>query len=61
MESVTYEQISSEQAWSVFDRASKNILDISGDEFSRRWDAGEFRDETTPEMMEVLILRPSRR
>lgn len=29
----------------VFDRQAQRLLGISGDEFLRRWDAGEFRQE----------------
>lgn len=31
-----------EEARASFDRAAQRILGISGDEFLRRWDAGEF-------------------
>ncbi len=32
-----------EEGYAYFDRRSRELLDIPGDEFLRRWDAGEFR------------------
>jgi len=61
MGGVTFEKITSAEVWSMFDRAALRILGMRGDEFARRWDAGEFTGKATPEMMEVLVLRPSGR
>ena len=58
MSSVTFQKVTEEEAWEMFDRASKRILNMPGAEFARRWDAGEYKDCATPEMMEVLVLRP---
>lgn len=60
--SVTVEKISADEAWGVFDDASRRILGLSADELVARWDAGE-RDSlgTSRELMRVLILRPSAR
>jgi hypothetical protein len=58
MSSVTFRKVSNAEAWKMFDDASKRILGMPGDEFARRWDSGEFSSSTTPEMMEVLVLRP---
>jgi hypothetical protein len=58
MSSVTFEKITAEEAWVMFDKAAKRVLKMSGEEFARRWDSGEFAKSTTPEMMEVLVLRP---
>jgi hypothetical protein len=59
--SVTFEKISSDESWQVFDDAAHRILGLSGSEVARQWDAGEFSDRTTPELMRVLMLRPSGR
>lgn len=32
-----------EEARTLFDRRVRHLLDISGEEFLRRWDAGEYR------------------
>ncbi len=59
--SVTVETITTDQAWAMFNRACKRVLGMTAAEFTNRWDSGEFRGNTTPEMMEVLVLRPSGR
>jgi hypothetical protein len=59
--SVTVEKITADQAWRMYDRACRRVLGMTAAEFSRRWDSGEFAGATTPEMMEVLVLRPSGR
>ena len=56
--SVTFQVISADEQWRMYDRACRRLLHMSASAFSRRWDAGEFRGETTPEMMEALALRP---
>jgi hypothetical protein len=58
MSEVTFRKVSSTEAWNMFDKASKRILGMSGSEFASRWDAGEFAESVTAEMMEVLVLRP---
>lgn len=40
----TIKELSSEEAHELFDRMAQFNLDISGDEFLRRWDAGEYQD-----------------
>jgi hypothetical protein len=45
----------------MYDRACRRVLNMTAAEFTRRWDSGEFKANTTPEMMEVLVLRPSGR
>jgi hypothetical protein len=58
MSTVTFRKVSNAEAWEMFDKASRRILGMPGEEFVQRWDAGEFTNCTTPEMMEVLVLRP---
>ena len=36
--------LSPEESRALFDRKARAILGISGPEFLRRWDAGEYRD-----------------
>jgi hypothetical protein len=55
---VTFEEITLVESWRIFNDASKRLLDIPGEELIRRWDAGEMRDERSPELMRVLMLRP---
>lgn len=35
---------SDEEAWEIFDQDARHELGISGEEFLRRWDNGEYRD-----------------
>lgn len=58
---VTHESITVEESWSVFDDAARRLLGMGGEEVVRRWEAGEFADQRTPELMKVLMLRPSGR
>lgn len=45
------------EARAMFDRQARRVLDLSGDEFLARWDAGEYRDlPDTPEGRRVGYL-----
>ena len=37
------------QAEALFDHQARTLLGISGDEFLRRWDAGEYQRPLSPE------------
>lgn len=41
----TIHEFTAEEARELFDRMARFNLDISGDEFLRRWDAGEYVDK----------------
>lgn len=58
---VTFEKISGEESWAIFDAAAQREMGMSGDEFAARWDAGEFDGRQTIEAMQVAMLRPSGR
>ncbi len=47
--------LSPEEGRAYFDEASRNLLGIPGEEFLRRWDAGEYRD--TPDIPESNGIR----
>lgn len=57
----TVQKISSDQSWQVFDAAARRLLAMTGEDLIRAWDSGELRDRTTPELIQVLMLRPSGR
>ena len=58
-EDVQVEELSPEEAWDLFDRASRRELHISGREFLQQWDAGAFRDDPDqPGLMGVVMLIP---
>jgi hypothetical protein len=59
--SVTFEKITRDESWRVFDEASKRLLGIDATELVRRWDEGELADDKRVELMKVLMLRPSGR
>lgn len=56
--------MSHEESFSFFNAAARRYLGISGDEFLRRWDAGEFKGpefDTRATMVAMLIpmVRPT--
>ncbi len=56
-------EITREEGRELFDRNARHHLGISGEEFLRRWDAGEYDDpddrtKNGPEVMEVASLLP---
>lgn len=42
----------------LFDRKAHDLLGISGDEFLRRWDAGEYMEAVDPNVSAVAVLIP---
>jgi len=47
------------QARAIFDRTARRALRMSGAEFLRKWEAGEFKDpDSNPNVMEVAMLLP---
>lgn len=56
-------ELSHEKSWEMFDRQTRRYLDISGEEFARAYDAGEFgdpddREENSPAVMRLAMLLP---
>lgn len=49
---------SAQEARAIFDRAARRELGISGEEFLRKWEAGEFKDPDRPDVMRVAMLLP---
>jgi len=49
--------VTREEGHAIFDQAARHYLGISGEEFLRRWDAGEFGDiDETPGLVEVYMM-----
>jgi hypothetical protein len=42
----------------MLDRAAREVLNISGEEFLARWDAGDFEDPDDPAITRVAMLIP---
>jgi hypothetical protein len=61
MTTPTTQKISAAESWQVFDAAARRLLKMSGEDVIRRWDTGELDGSRTPELMRVLMLRPSGR
>ncbi len=57
--SVDSHLISAEEHLEMFDNAARLRLNMSGEEFARRWDAGEYYDRDEPWVMFVASLRPN--
>ena len=51
-------ELTREEGRALFDRTAREFLGISGDEFLRRWDAGEIKNPDTPEVMPVFMSMP---
>lgn len=56
-------ELSREEGRELFDRQARRYLDMSGDEFLKKWDAGEFGDpddrtKNPPGVMKMAMLLP---
>lgn len=56
-------ELSREEGRELFDRQARRYLDMSGGEFLKKWDAGEFADpddrtKNPPGVMELAMLLP---
>lgn len=58
-EGVSFEKISTEESWAIFDAISRRYLNLSGDEFVRRLDEGETIPGELHLIEKVTMLRPS--
>ena len=59
-EEAAVEILTPEEAREVFDRVARRHLHMGAEEFLRRWDAGEFRDDPDerPGLEDVVMLLP---
>jgi hypothetical protein len=56
-ESIRY--LTPDEGQELFDRQARRYLKMSGEEFLRRWEAGEFdHDPDRPDIMRVAMLIP---
>ena len=51
-------ELTLEEGRALLDRQARRYLGISGEEFVRRYKAGEFANSDTPEVMRVAMLLP---
>ena len=47
-----------EEGRAILDRATREVLNISGDDFLARWDAGEYQDSDDPALTRIAMLIP---
>ncbi|MDQ3702735.1 MAG: hypothetical protein M3442_17695 [Chloroflexota bacterium] len=56
---VPIREVTREEGLAIIDRQARRYLNMSGEEFARRWRAGEFKDDPDqPGMMHVVMLLP---
>jgi len=51
-------EASREEGRAMLDRAAREVLNISGEDFLARWDAGEYRESDDPAITRVAMLIP---
>lgn len=51
-------ELAPEEASKMLDREARRLLNVSGEEFARRWYAGEYRDCEDPNITQVAMLLP---
>ena len=55
-----YEKIDAAWSWRIFEAHASRLLAISGKEFMKRWDAGEYVKDLDRRITQVAMLRPDR-
>jgi hypothetical protein len=58
---VTFKKITRDESWDIFNDASLRLMGMPAEELINKWDAGEFSNDQSVELMQVLMLRPSGR
>lgn len=51
-------EVDQERGRDILDRAALRWLNMSGVEFAKRWDSGEFVDDPSPAVTKVSLLLP---
>jgi hypothetical protein len=51
-------ELTHDEGRALLDARARRYLGISGDEFLRRWEAGDFRGVDRPEVMRVVMAIP---
>jgi len=55
---VEIQYLTEEEGRALFDRVARECLGMSGEEFLRRWDAGEFAGDDRDEVIHLFMLMP---
>lgn len=56
--SVEVDEASHDEGKDILDRASREVLNIPGEEFLAKWDAGDYEGVDDPEITRVSMLIP---
>lgn len=51
-------ELTLEEGRELFDQRARKFLGISGEEFLRKWDAGEYMDSDDPKVSSMAVLIP---
>ena len=51
-------KLNKEESRKLFDRSARRSLNMSGEEFIRRWEKGAFKNPEHPEVMRLAMLMP---
>jgi hypothetical protein len=49
-------ELTDDGAFDLFDQTAPDLLNISGDEFLRRWDAGEYAEGRQEPRIETMVI-----
>jgi len=55
---VDAEEATQDEGYALLDHAARECLNVSGEEFLTRWDAGEYEDMDDPMITRVAMLIP---
>ncbi len=58
LDAVEVVEATPEEGRALLDRAAREVLGISGDEFLAKWDAGEYEGSDDPAITRVAMLIP---
>lgn len=58
---VTFEKISADASWEIFDQAARRLLGVDAETFIERWESGSYVGDADTKVMKVAMLRPSGR
>lgn len=54
-------ELTAEEDREILEREARRLLNLSADEFARRWDAGEYKHDSDPKVTQVAMLLPHAR
>jgi len=57
-EAIEFIELSEDDARELLDAEARRLLNLSGEEFTRRWYNGEYRDCDDPHVTQVAMLLP---